>query len=265
MSEETIPVEQEVKAESETAQNTVESATAETEVKQEPTPEDQPKETEEKPKPGKNSFERKIDRLYKAAAEQRARADFFEKQLEELKPKAKSSEGAPRLEDFSDIEEYANAKAKYEAANILKNGMEQQRANASRQQLLSIENAWEEKASRADGKYDDFDDVVGELKPVNPLTIAIMQAENAEDVAYYLGKNLKEAQRIAALDQIAQIREVGRLEAKLMSEPPKPKMPSQAPAPIKPVSGKSSATTGEPLDSDDYATWLKKRNKQVHG
>jgi hypothetical protein len=48
---------------------------------------------------------------------------------------------------------------------------------------------WETKASRAEGKYEDFDDVVGELTPTTPFAMAIMEAENAEDVAYYLVAN----------------------------------------------------------------------------
>lgn len=244
-----------------TVQNPVEATPAEPEVKQEATPEDQPKEA---PKPGKNSFERKIDRLYKQAAEQRARADFLEKRLEELTPKQPASvEGAPRIEDFDDIEVYADAKAKFEAGRILKNAQAQQQAEMTKRQIGQLASSWEEKAGRADGKYDDFDEVVGDLKPVNPLTIAIMQADNAEDVAYYLGKNIKEAQRIASLDPVAQIREIGRLEAKLLSDPPQPKEPSKAPAPIAPVTGQSNVANGEPQDSDDYATWLKKRNKQL--
>lgn len=260
MSEETVvPEVPEAPAENEPVQNIEATATPEPVVE---TTEEVPKEA---PKPGKNSFDRKIDRLYRDRAEQKARADLLERQLEELKPKAQTIQGAPRIEDFNDIDEYANAKAKFEAENILKSHQASLQAENNKRQLQSLASSWEEKSTRADGKYDDFDEVVGDLKPVNALTIAIMQAENAEDVAYYLGKNLKEAQRLAGLDPIAQIREIGRLEAKLLSDPPKPKTPSQAPAPISPLSGKSAVNNGEPLDTDDMKTWLKKRNKQVRG
>lgn len=250
----------EVPAASEPAQNNVESATTEPVAEEAQAAEDQPKEA---PKPGKNSFDRKIDRLYKSAAEQKARADYLEKQLEELKPRQTTPTGEPRIEDFSDIDEFVTAKAEFLAENKLRlaqQAKQQETSRASQQKLVS---GWEEKAGRAYDKYDDFDEVVGDIKPINGMTVAIMQADNAEDVAYYLGKNLKEAHRIASLDPIAQVREIGRLELKLANEPLKVKTPSQAPAPINPLTGKSAASNGEPLDTDDYKTWLKKRNKQL--
>jgi hypothetical protein len=108
--------------------------------------------------------------------------------------------------------------------------------------------------------------VVGKIEPTSPLTVAIMKAENGHDIAYHLGKNLKEAQRIAALDPVSQIFELGRIAAKLSAEPEKPKMPSKAPAPITPLTGATpTAATAEPSENDDTATWIKKRQKQVHG
>ncbi len=125
--------------------------------------------------------------------------------------------------------------------------------------------AHQKREELARDKYEDFDTVVGKLEPTSPLTVAIMQAENGQDIAYHLGKNLKDAERIARLPPVQQIFELGRLAAKLSAEPEKPKTPSKAPAPINPLTGATpTASTGLPSENDDTAAWIKKRQKQVH-
>jgi hypothetical protein len=100
------------------------------------------------------------------------------------------------------------------------------------------------------------------MQPTNPLTVAIMSSDNGEDVAYHLGKNLKEASRIASLDPLRQVLAIGALSAKLTLDPPKPKQPSKAPAPITPVSGKEVASE-EISDKDEMKDFIRKRNKQL--
>jgi hypothetical protein len=205
---------------------------------------------EKQPKPGKNSFERKMDRLYKTAAEQKARADFLERQLEELKPKPEVKPDGLRIEDFDyDVEKYAEAKAKAAESAAIKRYQEEGQAKTQKQQMQQLTETWESGVSKSESKYDDFHDVVGDLKPGSPVIIAIMQAENGPDIAYYLGKNIQEAQRIAKLDPITAVREIGRLEAKLLAEPVKAKEPSKAPSPIEPVTG-SKSTAKSFLDDD---------------
>jgi len=210
---------------------------------------------------GNRRFERKLDKAYRERAEARARAEFLEKQLADLnKPKEQTSQGAPRLEDFTDVQEYAKAYAKYESGNAVNQYKTEQQQQAFKQAGERLAHDWEAKASKGEKKYDDFDDVVGEISPTNPIAVAIMQAENGEDIAYYLGTHRQEAMRIAELDPLSQARAIGRIEAKLLAEPPKAKTPSQAPAPITPVTGKSAGASDEPLDTDDINTWMKKAN-----
>ena len=211
-------------------------------------------------------FERRLDKAYRRAAEAQARADLLQKQIDELKPKAPVDTGAPRLEQFNDIEEYATAKAKYEREKGIKEYQATQSTQTAKQAQTALTSEWEKKAERAAAKYDDFDEIVPELSPENIVVAAIMEAENAEDVAYYLFKDgKKEAIRIGKLPVLAQIRAIGHIEAKLAAEPPKPKTPSKAPAPITPVSGVAPTTTDVPSEQDEIGQWLKKRSKQVHG
>ena len=208
-------------------------------------------------------FERRLDAAYRRAAEAQARAEFLEKQLAEVRPQAKPDPGAPKLENYSDIEEYAKAREDFAKAQALKELTTRQQAEAQKREAEAIARSWQEKTAKADSKYDDFDEVVGDLQPNTPFTRAIMEADNGEEIAYYLGKNPKEAARIVALNPIAQAREIGKLEAKLLAEPTTPKTPSKAPAPIKPVGGKSGASSEAPSDSDDVATWIRKENARM--
>jgi hypothetical protein len=227
--------------------------------KPEPTPEEAEKRRESR------RFERRIDKLHRQAAEARARAELAEKQLRERDVAAKPVDpGEPKLEQFDyDPEKYAQAKAEYTKKLAEKEWEAKQRTAETTKQREKLVSSWEEKVEKAADKYDDFTTIVGELQPTSPLITAIMESD--ADVAYYLGKHPKEAERIAGLGQISQIREIGKLEAKLAAEPEKPKAPSKAPAPIKPLSGAGSTATDVPSETDDTAAWIKKRQKQVHG
>ena len=93
-------------------------------------------------------------------------------------------------------------------------------------------------------KYDDFDQVA--YNPNLPVTEYMAQSIQASDIGpeviYWLGSNPKEAGRIAQLPPILQAKEIGKIEASLSSNPPVKKT-STAPAPIAPVTAR---TTGAP-------------------
>ena len=222
---------------------------------------------QEKPR-SPRSFERRIDRLHKRAAEAEARAQLYEKQLAEARQQGQpqADPHAPKLEQFDyDPEKYAQAKAKYEADKALKEHTAKQHSETQKQQQQRLVSEWEERAERAEEKYPDFQEVVGDIAPNHPLGRAVMHVENGEDVAYHLGKNLKEAQRIAGLEPFLQVLEIGKLSAKLAAQPAKPPKVSQAPAPIAPLSGAAQADPNTPSETDDIGAWIKKRQRQVHG
>src|SRR3990167_317104 len=217
--------------------------------------------TDEQPeKRGESRFQRRLNKAYRRAAEFEARNKLLEERLAKLEQPAPVDTGSPRLEQFDDIEKFAAAREKHAAEKAIKDYEAKQRQSHQHTQLTKLATAWEEKADRAASKYDDFDDVVGELKPTNPLTAAIMRAENGEDIAYHLGKNSKEAMRIAGLEPIEQILAIGMLGAKLSAEPPKAKQPSKAPPPIAPVTGARPTPSAEHSPDDDMRTFIRKRN-----
>jgi hypothetical protein len=89
----------------------------------------------------------------------------------------------------------------------------------------------------------------------------IQSSDIGPDVAYYLGANPKEADRISRLAPYVQAKEIGRIEAKLASEP-MVKKTSSAPPPFTPVTpsskGASTYDTTDPRSIKSMSTseWI---------
>jgi hypothetical protein len=139
----------------------------------------------------------------------------------------------PPVDQFDSVEAYAEARA----VKLI------EQRERQRQQSDILEN-YHEKEEEARGKYDDFEQVAynPKLTITNVMAETIQNSDVGPDVAYYLGTNPKEADRIARLTPYSQAKEIGKIEAKLASDPPVKKTTS-APAPISPVTARS---TGSP-------------------
>lgn len=223
---------------------------------------------EQAAKRGTARFERRLDKAYRERAEAQAQAQFLQKEVAELRARQAPVQdpGAPTLEQFGfDPEKYADAKAKYAEEKAVNGFASKQKAESAKAEQTKLLSDWEAKADRGSEKYEDFDAVVGQIRPESPIAAAIMYADNGDDLAYHLMKNRGELEKIANLPPLRAIIEIGRLSATLAAEPAKPKKPSQAPAPVAPVSGVSSADSNSPNDKDDMKSWIKKRQQQVHG
>ena len=140
-------------------------------------------------------------------------------------------------DQFETTEAYTDALALQKAEELIA-----KREHAKRQsQVLESYHDLEEEAR---SKYDDFEQVAynPKLPITNVMAEAIQSSDIGPELAYHLGTNPKEAERISRLSPLAQAKEIGRIEAKLASDPPV-KRTSSAPAPISPVSARS---TGSP-------------------
>lgn len=140
----------------------------------------------------------------------------------------------PPVDQFESPEAYADALAYQKAEQLLA-----QREQARQQ--AAILDSYHEKEEEARSKYDDFEQVA--YNPKLPITDVMAESIRASDsgpeVAYYLGANPKEAERISRLAPLVQAKEIGKIEAKLADSPPV-KRTSSAPAPISPVTARSS-------------------------
>ena len=140
-------------------------------------------------------------------------------------------------DQFTTTEEYVEALTTSKAQQIV----QQQQFEQQRQELLG---GYHDKEEVARDKYEDFEQVAYNPKlPITDVMAQTIQAsDNGPDIAYYLGTNPKEADRISRLGPLLQAKEIGRLEAKIASDPVT-KRTSSAPAPISPVTPRNGGSS----------------------
>ena len=162
----------------------------------------------------------------------------------------------PRPEQFDSTESYADALAMKKAEQLL------YERDVQRQQT-EVLGAYHDREEEARNKYDDFEQVAynPSLKITTVMAQTIQSSDIGPDVAYYLGANPKEADRISRLAPYVQAKEIGRIEAKLASEP-MVKKTSSAPPPFTPVTasskGASTYDTTDPRSIKSMSTseWI---------
>ena len=170
----------------------------------------------------------------------------------------------PPADQFESPEAYADALAERKAQELIA------RREAEKAQSELIE-AYHDREEEARNKYDDFEQVAynPQLRITNVMAETIQSSDVGPDVAYYLGSNPKEADRISKLSPFQQAKEIGRIEAKLVAEPVT-KRTSSAPAPIAPVTARTSGTpsydTTDPRSTKTMSTseWIEQeRLRQI--
>ena len=170
----------------------------------------------------------------------------------------------PSIDNFESTDAYAEALALKKAEELI--------AQRDRQkEQVEIVEAYGEREEKARDKYDDFEDVVynPKLRITDVMAETIQHSDLGPDLAYWLGSNPKEAERIARLSPLMQAREIGKIEVRLSDNPPVKKTTS-APTPISPVTARSSGSpshdTTDPRSIKTMSTsdWIEaERNRQI--
>jgi hypothetical protein len=170
----------------------------------------------------------------------------------------------PSIDNFDSPDAYAEALALKKAEELLA------QRDRQKEQAVLVE-AYGEREEKARDKYDDFEDVVynPKLRITDVMAETIQHSDIGPDLAYWLGTNPKEADRIARLSPLMQAREIGKIEVKLADNPPVKKTTS-APTPISPVTARSSGSpshdTTDPRSIKTMSTseWIEaERNRQI--
>lgn len=106
----------------------------------------------------------------------------------------------------------------------------------------AVLNAWDAIREEARVSMPDFDAVVTDLTPIHARAAPfIVESDNAAEIAYYLGKNTKEAQDLYRDFDTNPARALMKLgEIKANASKPSPKAHSTAPKPAPTLSGSSS-------------------------
>ena len=230
---------------------------------------EQPKEETEQEKYSKR-VQKRIDKLEWEKNEERRRAYALEQELEQLRSgkqqqkQPESHQGQPSPDDFPAGRydpDYLVALTEYKIQQSIDNL--QKSANVSEQRKLI-----ELQQEQARQTHDDYDDVTAELLE-HPLANdpvfneAILSADNVASVAYYLGKNPDELENLAAIrnNPSKMLKAIGRIEAKLESQPTlaqQKKAVSNAPKPVSPVgSAKPEPSIKDPsnMTQSEYIAW----------
>lgn len=165
---------------------------------------------------------------------------------------------------FDSPESYADALAERKAHQLLE-------VRERQLQQAAILDAYHEKEEEARSKYDDFEQVAynPQVRITDVMAETIQASDLGPEIAYWLGQNPKEADRISRMAPLFQAREIGKVEAKLTADPPAKKTTS-APAPINPVSARSSSNpsydTTDPRSVKTMSTseWISaERERQI--
>jgi hypothetical protein len=163
---------------------------------------------------------------------------------------------AQSADQFETPEAYADALTYQKAEQLIS----QREAAKQHSQVLE---SYHDKEEEARAKYDDFEQVAynPKLTITDVMADTIRSSDVGPELAYYLGTNPKDAARISRLAPLVQAREIGRIEAKLASDPPM-KRTTSAPAPISPVTARSTGSpaydTTDPRSTQNMTTsqWI---------
>jgi hypothetical protein len=240
------------------------SATAAPETASDQQPAQPPtQEAAETEAPAKTFTQEELDAIVakRLAKEQRK----WERQVRQPPQTPAAPPELPPADQFESVDAYAQALAEKKAHELV------QKREMERQQSELLE-SYAEREEAARDKYEDFESVVynPNLRITTLMAQTIQASDIGPDIAYHLGSNPKEANRIASLPPLLQAKEIGKLEAKLADNPPVVRKQTKAPDPIAPVaSNRSSAPkfdTTDPRSVKEMSTsdWIEaERQRQI--
>lgn len=191
--------------------------------------------------------------------EREQQAKFAEMQARQSVPKE-----VPSVDQFESAEAYAEALAVRKAEELL-------HQRELQKQHAAVEDAYAEREEEARSKYDDFEQVAynPQLRVTDVMAETIKASDMGPDLAYWLGSNPKEADRISRLSPLLQAREIGKIEARLAAQPPQKKT-SSAPEPIRPVTaravnpGVTDTTDPRSVQTMSVSDWIAaERQRQI--
>jgi hypothetical protein len=156
---------------------------------------------------------------------------------------------APSLDKFESVEAYAEALAARKADELV------YKRDVERQQSEFLAQYYEREEQALD-KFADFKEVAynAQVPITEVMAETIRASEIGPDVAYYLGSNIKEAERISRLTPLLQAKEIGRIEAKIIAAPVPVKKTTNAPAPIAPVVPRGTSPAYDTTDPRSIKT-----------
>lgn len=216
----------------------------------------------------KKGFEKRISKEVARKNEALREAEYWkrvalERQAETTSPQAVQSIAAdkPKFSDYNDLEAYTEAVTDWKLERKLQEVTQQSKQN-------TVKATYESRVKEFEKVRPDFQEVLAysDVLISQPVTELIMDSEVGPAVVLFLAENEDEAERINKLSPARQLAEIGKIEAKLSTKAaanPAKKTVSQAPSPVKPVSG-AAPVAKKNLDDPNLSPeeWIKLRNKE---
>lgn len=164
--------------------------------------------------------------------------------------------GRPTQAQFDNVDDYVEAMAEWKLGQRDQQAKQQQQAQQAQTLAAKTENFYSEAQKIPGFDREAFD----ELPLTRHIAEALVESDAPAKLMAHMAANPEEVARIASLSPARQAAEIGKLETKLASAP----KVSNAPAPIKPIGTRGSATNSDPskMSMEEYAEYRKKSGAQ---
>lgn len=234
---------------------------------------------EKEPEKVPKGVQKRIDEITREKYEERRerqaaqeRADRLERELAALRQAAEAPkqaikpEGAPNPDDYDAGRydpEYLEALTDWKVKQLFDNQQKQLKIAEQQRNVITLQ----EEARKAHDDYDQAEQsfLSHPLVRVDVFKELLLDADNPAELAYYLGKNQEELDKIGEMSKEKAARYMGRLEEKIQTSLVQSKKAvTNAPKPISPLSGAKGATTHkDPNDMtmDEFVAWSKANQK----
>lgn len=217
-------------------------------------------------------FKKKLEREKSSAERKVAEAEALRIENEKLKAqniektKQQIDPNMPRRDEFGSDEEYFLAIADYRDNARHEATILYQRNEAIKSSEKKYQDNLKNVVETGKQKYKDFEErtdyiLYGDGFPSNRgMGEAILESDHKDDILYFLGTHIKEAERIAALNPIKAALEIAKINSRFSAK--KKSNITKASPPPTPLNGnKGGATQGNPekMDPEDFNNWYKNK------
>ncbi len=213
----------------------------------------------EKAEPRKTRAEQRIENLSSQLKEAQRQAQHYKGMYEKAQP-AKPLDPM----DFPDDASYQRALIKQTVAETQTGFAEQQAQTAEQQAAQVAQQIWETRYEDFKTTVPDFEDVAFSDKVTySPVMLNMVRGvDNGPAIAYHLGQNPAEAQRISRLSPVETVLEIGRLSERL-SKPATRRISSAPPPPTTLTGGQAPASKSpQDMSMEEYDAMVKARSKK---
>lgn len=238
--------------------------------------------TEDDEKPKKDGIQRRIDKLTKQKHEMARELEYWRKEAlnkqaqtvesddEPAQKQSATQDGKPDPNNFESHEEYVEALSEWKVEKKLAEREQKTREAELKNQYEKAKQDFKGRLDSYSEKHDDFMELVESVDDI-PMSITvqdtILESEVGPELMHELAKDRENYIRICRLPATSAARELGKIEAKILSAKESAgakteKQTTKAPPPIKPLATKSAGVSTKSPDEmsfEEYKAWREKR------